>query len=61
MLTLRPLCQEGIDYVEEQLLLRGFDKRGKLFVRCSGVIVSTVYPCWEHGQLEDYIIGIWPI
>lgn len=49
MLTLRPLCQEGIEYVEEQLLLRGFDKRGKLFVRRSGVIVSTVYPCWEHG------------
>lgn len=61
MFTLKPLCQEGQTYVEEQLLLRGFDKRGKLFIRRSGVIVSTVYPCWEHGQLEDYIIGIWPI
>ena len=57
MLTLRPLCQEGMDYVEEQLLLRGFDKRGKLFVRSSGPIVATVYPCWVCGQLEDYLMG----
>lgn len=61
MLTLRPLCQEGIEYVEEQLLLRGFDKRGKLFVRRSGPIVATVYPCWVCGQLEDYLMGTQPI
>lgn len=61
MLTLRPLCQEGMDYVEEQLLLRGFDKRGKLFVRRSGPIVATVYPCWEHGRMEDYTMGFWLI
>ena len=61
MLTLNPLCQEGIDYVEEQLLLRGFDKRGKLFIRRSGPIVATVYPCWACGELEDYLIGTQPI
>lgn len=61
MLTLRPLCQEGMDYVEEQLLLRGFDKRGKLFIRRSGPIVATVYPCWVCGQLEDYLMGTQPI
>ena len=61
MLTLNPLCQEGIDYVEEQLLLRGFDKRGKLFIRRSGPIVATVYPCWVCGQLEDYLMGTQPI
>ena len=44
MLTLNPLCQEGMEYLEEQLLLRGFDKRGKLFARRSGPIVSKVYP-----------------
>lgn len=61
MLTLNPLCREGIDYVEEQLLLRGFDKRGKLFVRRSGPIVATVYPRWEHGNVENYVIGSEPI
>lgn len=61
MLTLRPLCQEGIEYVEEQLLLRGFDQRGKMFIRRSGPIVATVYPCWVCGQLEDYLIGTQPI
>lgn len=61
MFTFRPLCQEGIDYVEEQLLLRGFDKRGKLFIRRSGPIVATVYPRWECGQMEDYVMGTQPI
>ena len=61
MFTLRPLCQEGQQYVEEQLLLRGFDKRGKLFVRRSGPIVAVVYPRWECGQMEDYVMGTWPV
>lgn len=61
MLTLRPLCQEGINYVEEQLFLRGFDKRGKLFIRRSGPIVATVYPCWVCSQMEDYVMGTQPI
>lgn len=61
MFTFRPLCQEGIDYVEEQLLLRGFDKRGKLFARRSGPIVATVYPRWECGRMEDYVMGTQPI
>ena len=61
MFTLKPLCQEGQAYVEEQLLLRGFDKRGKLFIRRSGPIVATVYPCGVCGQLEDYLMGTQPI
>ncbi len=61
MLTLMPICQEARDYIEEQLLLRGFDKRGKLFVRRSGPIVATVYPRWEHGAVEDYRIGVHPL
>lgn len=61
MLTLMPICQEAMDYIEEQLLLRGFDKRGKLFIRRSGPIVATVYPRWEHGAVEDYRIGTHPL
>ena len=61
MLTLNPLCQEGLDYVEEQLFLRGFETRGKLFVRRSGPIVSTVYPRLECGEVEDYWVGNYPL
>ena len=61
MLTRNPFCQEGMEYLEEQLLLRGFEKRGKLFVRRSGPIVSKVYPCWECGKVEDYWIGSLPL
>lgn len=61
MLTLNPLCQEGIDYVENQLLLRGFEKRGKLFIQRNGPIVSTVYPRLECGKVEDYWVGNYPL
>lgn len=61
MLTPNPLCKEGLDYVEEQLLLRGFETRGKLFIRRSGPIVSTVYPCLEYGEVEDYWVGNYPL
>lgn len=61
MLTLMPICKEAMDYIEEQLLLRGFDKRGKLFIRRSGPIVATVYPRWEHNAVEDYRIGVRPL
>lgn len=61
MLTLNPLCQEGLDYVENQLLLRGFEKRGKLFIRRNGPIVSKVYPRWECGKVEDFWVGNHPL
>ena len=53
------ICRETLPYVEEQLFLRGFEKRDSLYVRRSESIVSVLYPCTEDG--EDYHINTWPL
>ncbi len=55
------ICQETLPYVEEQLFLRGFEKRDTLYIRRSDVIVSVLYPCTEGDWGEDYRINTWPL